>query len=90
MSDNPAWWAKITKEQACKCTLCGRPLWMIDPARRKTPDGKPLGYEPVTRESGEGSCCWNGKACLARRMEARAARKEVIEFAKQLRQGTLL
>jgi hypothetical protein len=73
-----------TEAQAERCTFCGKPLWRIDPKRRKTPEGVPLGYEPTTRESGEGSCCWNGKACLARRMEARAARKQVIEFAKKL------
>lgn len=70
LSNGPLWWAKITKKQSASCVLCHKPLWRRDPARRKTLDGQLLGYEPVTREHGEGSCCWNGKACLERRMKS--------------------
>ena len=67
------WWAGKIKSEARKCGICGKPLWRIDPRRRKNSDGKSLGYEPVCRTEMVGGkhgkemrVCWNGKACAAR------------------------
>lgn len=59
-------WAKITKARAESCVRCGKPLWQPDPCRRKTPEGEPLGYEPVCRRVDGGNECWNTVQCRKR------------------------